>query len=380
MKIGIVGTGTMGTGIAQVAAQAGHEVFLYDAQMQIGQQALAKIDQSLKKEQEKGRLNRSQASAILQRIARVDQLDKLRPCDWIIEAIVEDLGVKKALFRELEKIATPSCLLATNTSSLSISAIAASCSHPERVLGMHFFNPVPVMPLVELIPAIQTDLAWLERCKIELQDWGKLPVFAQDTPGFIVNRIARPYYTEALRILDEGIADCATIDAAMTQLGGFRMGPFQLMDFIGHDVNFRVTESLYHSCYQEARYRPSFSQKRLFEAGYWGKKTGRGFYDYNQALPGPKTDPALQQQIFERILLLLINEAADALLWKLASRQDIDLAMQKGMNFPKGLLQWAEEWGLERCVAGLDALYGYYHEERYRCSAGLRNMNAELWR
>lgn len=374
MKIGIVGTGTMGTGIAQVAAQAGHQVFLYDAQVQVGQQALARIDQNLQKDQEKGRLNSSQAASILQRIAWVDHLDKLRPCDWVIEAIVEDLGVKKQLFAELEKITAPACLLASNTSSLSISAIAASCVHPERVLGIHFFNPVPVMQLVELIPAIQTDTIRLNLVKVELQRWGKLPVLAQDSPGFIVNRLARPYYTEALRILDEGIADCTTIDAAMTQLGGFRMGPFQLMDFIGHDVNFRVTESLYHSCYQEARYRPSFSQKRLFEAGYWGKKTGRGFYDYSKDSPVPKQDSALQQQIFERILLMLINEAADALLWRIASQEDIDLAMQKGMNFPKGPLQWGEEWGWERCVAGIDALFEYYHEERYRCSTGLRRL------
>lgn len=374
MKIGIVGAGTMGSGIAQVAAQAGHEVFLYDAQIQTGQQALARIDQNLQKELGKGRLNSNQVTSILQRIAWIDHLEKLRPCDWVIEAVVEDLGVKKELFSTLGKITTPACLLASNTSSLSISAIASSCGHPERVVGMHFFNPVPVMQLVELIPAIQTDLEKLELAKTELQRWGKLPVLAQDSPGFIVNRVARPYYTEALRMLDEGIADCATIDAAMIELGAFRMGPFQLMDFIGHDVNFRVTESLYHSCYQEARYRPSFSQKRLFEAGYWGKKTGRGFYNYSQELPLAKDDPALKQQIFERILLLLINEAADALLWNIASREDIDLAMQKGMNFPKGLLQWAEEWGWKRCVAGMDALFEHYHEERYRCSAGLRRL------
>jgi 3-hydroxybutyryl-CoA dehydrogenase len=239
---------------------------------------------------------------------------------------------------------------------------------------MHFFNPVPVMQLVELIPAVQSDLNYLEQSKNELLRWHKLPVLAKDTPGFIVNRIARPFYTEALRILDEGIADCATIDAAMCTLGGFRMGPFQLMDFIGHDVNFRVTESLYLSCYHEPRYRPSFTQKRLFEAGYWGRKTGRGFYQYNQELPQPSTDLALQQQIFERILLIIINEAADALLWNIASSEDIDLAMQKGMNFPKGPLTWAEEWGISHCVQGVDALFAYYHEERYRCSAGLRRM------
>lgn len=364
----------MGAGIAQVAAQVGHEVFLYDAQPQVGQQALARIDQGLLKEVEKGRSSPSAVMATMQRIAWVDQLEKFRPCDWVIEAIVEDLSIKKELFNRLEKVVSPSCLLATNTSSLSVSAIAASCEHPERVLGMHFFNPVPLMQLVELVPAVQTNEQWLGLIKKELERWGKLPVVAKDTPGFIVNRIARPFYTEALRILDEGIADCATIDAAMTSLGGFRMGPFQLMDFIGHDVNFRVTESLYQSCYQEPRYRPSFTQKRLFEAGYWGRKTGRGFYDYNREMPKASTDEALLQQIFERILMMLFNEAADALHWNIASREDIDLAMVKGMNFPKGPLEWAEEWGIDRCVKSMDDLFAFYHEERYRCSAGLRRM------
>lgn len=374
MKIGIVGTGTMGAGIAQVAAQAGHEVFLYDAQPQIGQQALARIDQSLQKEVEKGRSSPTAVMATMQRIAWVDQLEKFRSCDWVIEAIVEDLAIKKELFSRLEKVVNPSCLLATNTSSLSVSAIAASCEHPDRVLGMHFFNPVPLMQLVEVVPAVQTNEQWLDLIKKELERWGKLPVVAKDTPGFIVNRIARPFYTEALRILDEGIADCATIDAAMTSLGGFRMGPFQLMDFIGHDVNFRVTESLYQSCYQEPRYRPSFTQKRLFEAGYWGKKTGRGFYDYNRDMPKASADEALLQKVFERILMMLFNEAADALHWNIASREDIDLAMMKGMNFPKGPLEWAEEWGIAHCVQSMDDLFAFYHEERYRCSAGLRRM------
>ncbi|AEE51643.1 3-hydroxyacyl-CoA dehydrogenase NAD-binding domain-containing protein [Haliscomenobacter hydrossis] len=372
MKIGIVGTGTMGTGIAQVAARAGHQVFLYDARPEVGQKALAHIAQALQKEIEKGRMIATEADALMQRIAWIDALEKMRPCNWVIEAIVEDLVAKKAVFTALEEIVSTDCILATNTSSLSVSAIAASCRRPERVLGIHFFNPVPVMQLVELIPAVQTAADLIDPIKEELLRWNKIPVIAKDTPGFIVNRIARPYYTEALRMLDEGIADCATIDLAMTSLGGFRMGPFLLMDFIGHDVNFRVTEGLYQSCYQEPRYRPSFSQKRLFEAGYWGKKTGRGFYDYSKNLPVASADQTLLQQIFKRILLMLINEAADAQYWKIASPEDLDLAMTKGMNFPKGLLQWADEWGIEACVRGLDELYSHYHEERYRCSMGLR--------
>jgi 3-hydroxybutyryl-CoA dehydrogenase len=201
----------------------------------------------------------------------------------------------------------------------------------------------------------------------------KTTVVAKDTPGFIVNRIARPYYSEALRIYDEGIATIETIDYAMTNLGGFKMGPFTLMDFIGHDVNFRVTESVYQSFYNEPRYKPSFSQKRLFEAGWLGKKSGKGFYDYtNPSTNTPQLDTSLNKIIFERILFMLINEAADALHWQVASKEDIDLAMLKGVNYPKGLLKWADEIGIAHCVSVLDTLYEEYHEDRYRCSPILR--------
>jgi 3-hydroxybutyryl-CoA dehydrogenase len=267
-------------------------------------------------------------------------------------------------------------LLATNTSSLSVAAIAAACERPERVIGIHFFNPAPLMQLVEIVPAIQTSPDVAKQAKLLIESWGKLVVMAKDTPGFIVNRVARPFYGEALRILEEGIADVATIDWAMTELGGFRMGPFTLMDFIGNDVNYTVTETVFQSFFYDPRYKPSFTQKRLSEAGWLGKKTGRGYYDYSEGAQNPvaKQDAEMGEVIFARILVMLINEAADALYLRIASRDDIDLAMTKGVNYPKGLLQWADEIGIENCVHMLDALYYEYLEDRYRCSPLLRKM------
>ena len=209
-----------------------------------------------------------------------------------------------------------------------------------------------------------------------IDSWGKLTVLAKDTPGFIVNKVARPFYSEAIRIYEEGIADVPTIDWAMTELGGFTMGPFTLMDFIGHDVNYVVTETVFQAFYYDRRYTPSFTQKRLVEAGHLGRKSGRGFYDYSEQPnpPKPNKDKVLAQQIVNRIVLLLINEAADTLHYRIASAEDIDLAMTKGVNYPKGLLKWADEMGIQQCVENLDMLFDEYHEERYRCSPLLRKI------
>jgi len=297
----------------------------------------------------------------------------------VIEAIVENLEIKKSVFEQLEDITTNDCILASNTSSLSIASIAAACECPERVIGIHFFNPAPLMKLVEIIPAVETDEATLKKSFALIESWGKICVQAKDTPGFIVNRVARPFYGEALRILEEGTADEATIDWAMTELGGFRMGPFTLMDYIGNDVNYTVTETVFKAFYYDPRYKPSFTQKRLSEAGYLGRKSGRGFYQYgeNANNPTPDKNEKKGERILDRIVVMLINEAADALHYHVASREAIDLAMTKGVNYPKGLLKWADEYGISRCVGMLDDLYETYHEDRYRCSPLLRKMARE---
>jgi len=376
MKIGILGSGSMGSGIAQVAAMAEHDVVVYDNNPKAGERAKQKLQQLMEKLVAKNKYSQETADAILNRISFVDDRYDLGGSEVVIEAIIEELEAKKVVFDQLEDIVEPNCLLATNTSSLSIAAIAAACQHPGRVIGMHFFNPAPLMKLVEIIPAVQTTPATINRAKTLAEKWGKLPVEAKDTPGFIVNRIARPFYGEALRILEEGIADAATIDWVMTELGGFRMGPFTLMDYIGNDVNYKVTETVFESFFYDPRYKPSFTQKRLAEAGYLGRKSGKGFYDYgeNANSPTPTKDKILGEQILHRILVMLINEAADALYYNIASKEDIEKAMTKGVNYPKGLLAWADEMGIKTCVEQLDALHHEYLEDRYRCSPLLRKM------
>lgn len=377
MKIGIVGAGAMGRGIAQVAATAGHEVYLYDANVEALQSATANLRHTLDMLAQKGKMTESAANAIFHRFHFIEKkLDLLKDCNLVIEAIVENLDAKKALFYELQEVVTKDCILATNTSSLSIAAIAAACREPQRVIGIHFFNPPPLMKLVEIIPAIQTDSKTIENARKLIENWGKTTVLAKDTPGFIVNRVARPFYGEALRIYEEGIADIATIDWAMKEIGQFKMGPFELMDFIGHDVNYTVTETVFREFFYEPRYKPSFSQKRLVEAGYLGKKSGQGFYSYNENVIKTEIikDINLGNQIVNRIITMLINEAADAVFWNIATKEDIDLAMTLGVNYPKGLLKWTDEIGIQIIVNTINNLYDTYREDRYRCSPLLRKM------
>ncbi len=376
MIIGVLGSGSMGSGIAQVAASAGHEVRLYDNNPDALIRSRDKLLKILNRQVEKGRMDDATAKAIFGRIYFVDNTFAYSDCGLVIEAIVENLKIKKAVFEQLEDIVSKDCILASNTSSLSIASIAAACDNPSRVIGIHFFNPAPLMKLVEIIPAIQTSAEVLDRATKLVNTWGKLTVQTKDTPGFIVNRVARPFYGEALRILEEGLADVATIDWAMTQIAGFRMGPFTLMDYIGNDINYTVTETVFKAFYYDPRYRPAFTQKRLSEAGYLGRKTGRGYYDYTEGAekPAPVENQQLGEDIAWRIVVMLINEAADALFWNVASREDIDLAMTKGVNYPKGLLQWADEKGIEHCVATMDRLHHEYLEDRYRCSPLLRKM------
>ncbi len=377
MNIGIIGAGAMGVGIAQVAAQNGCCVKVFDNNSDAAKRADDKLRKTMAKLVAKGKFSQDQSDDILGNISYVTSIMDMSDSDLIIEAIIEDLNIKKAVFDSLEDIVSPDCILASNTSSLSIAGIAAACSKPERVIGIHFFNPAPIMKLVEIIPAVQTSKETLAKAKGIIDDWGKVTVVAKDTPAFIVNRVARPFYGEALRILEEGMADEATIDWAMTEIGGFRMGPFTLMDFIGHDVNYAVTESVFEAFYYDARYKPSFTQKRLVEAGYLGRKSGRGFYDHSEGAQKPEADKdrRLGEKIVERIVTMLINEAADALFLNVASRDDIDTAMTKGVNYPKGLLKWADEIGIDNCVHILDELFDEYHETRYRCSPLLRRMS-----
>lgn len=374
MKAGIIGAGSMGSGIAQVAATAGWEVIVTDANEVALQKASASLQTTLHKLEEKGKIAAGEATAIFHRITFAKELSSLAGCSLVIEAIVENLDVKKSVFSQLESIVDENCILASNTSSLSITAIASACKKPSRVMGIHFFNPAPLMALVEIIPALQSDADLVAQAKETIASWKKVPVIAKDTPGFIVNRVARPYYGEAIRIFEEGIADMATIDAAMKEVHGFRMGPFELMDLIGNDVNYAVTESVFHAFYYDPRYRPSLTQKKTVEAGWYGKKTGRGYYDYAEGAvqPEPSADGDLKKYVADRVLTMLINEAYDALYLRIASAEDLDLAMTKGVNYPKGLIAWGKEIGIAECVARLHNLYDEYQEDRYRCTLGLK--------
>lgn len=377
--VGVVGAGAMGSGIAQVALTRGHRVLLTDAALPAVLKGRDLVADALEREVVKGRMTGEAKEAALARLQVVEPergVTPFRECGLVIEAIIERLDVKQATFRALEQVVSAECVLATNTSSLSIASIGASCRNPERVLGVHFFNPAPVLPLVEIIAGVRTDPVVAERVARLVDSWGKVTVRAADTPGFIVNRIARPFYGEALRMLEEGVADVATIDWAMKSIGGFRMGPFELMDFIGHDVNYVVTESVWAAMYFDPRYRPSLTQKRLLEAGLLGRKSGRGFYDYapGAAPPEPVKDETLGTIIFRRTLAMLVNEAADALYLRIASAADIDLAMTKGVNYPKGLLAWGNEIGLGKLLDHLEALQCETGEDRYRPSPLLRRM------
>lgn len=378
-QVGIIGSGAMGSGIAQIAATAGCKVILFDTNPEALELSKEKLTKIMIRLVEKEKLNLTEANAIKSKITYTDNLEAIAKSDLIIEAIVENLEIKKSVFSAVEKLVSRECIIASNTSSLSITSIAAACKNPERVIGIHFFNPAPLMPLVEIIPALQTTEQVAKDARLLIDSWGKVTVLAKDTPGFIVNRVARPFYGEAIRMFEEGIADVATIDWAMKELGEFRMGPFELTDYIGHDVNFVVTETVFKAFYYDPRFKPSFSQKRLVEAGRLGRKSGHGFYDYseNALKPIPSKDLVLGKQIVTRILAMLINEAADALFLNIASAKDLDLAMTKGVNYPKGLLAWADEIGLDVVLKQLEELYKNYCEDRYRPSPLLRKMVRE---
>lgn len=374
--IGIGGAGTMGTGIAQVVATYGHQVLLYDPYPEQLESSRDSLHQILNRQVEKDRMSEEEVEIIMNRINFVDHVTGFKECDIVIEAIIENLETKKDFLGRIEGIVSRNCIIGTNTSSFSIASISSGLKKPDRFLGIHFFNPAPLMKLVEIIPGLTTRDDVIDTTRKLVTNWDKISVISKDTPGFIVNRVARPFYGEALRILEEGIGDVATIDWSMKELGGFRMGPFELMDLIGNDVNYKVTETVFESFYYDPRFKPSFSQRRMVEAGHLGRKTGIGFYNYNDESknPDPVKDQQLGGEILNRILSMLINEACDAVFMQVATHEDVDHAMINGVNYPKGLLKWGDEIGLKNVLDQMTALQVEYREDRYRPNPLLKKM------
>ncbi|MFZ4932013.1 3-hydroxyacyl-CoA dehydrogenase NAD-binding domain-containing protein [Chryseobacterium sp. Mn2064] len=377
MNVGIIGAGTMGIGIAQVAATNGCKVWVYDANAKQVETATVGLEKTLTKLVDKQKISAEKMTEILANISIATELKDFKDCELIIEAIIENKEIKTKVFTELENYVSESCIISSNTSSISITSLGAELKKPERFIGIHFFNPAPLMPLVEIIPSLLTENTLAEKIYNLMKEWGKMPVIAKDIPGFIVNRIARPYYGEGLRIVEENIATPEQVDEAMKTLGNFKMGPFELMDLIGVDVNFAVTTTVYKDYFYDPKYKPSLLQQRMSEAKLHGRKTGKGFYDYSEGVEKPvaQKDDTLYQQIFLRIISMLINEAVEAKRLGVANDEDLELAMQKGVNYPKGLLSWGKEIGYTKISETLQNLYEEYQEERYRQSPLLRKMN-----
>lgn len=375
-NIGIIGSGTMGIGIAQVAATNLCKVYLYDQNTAQTEKSLEGLQKVLTRLVEKERISYEEGENIYNRIVFCTELKELKDCDLVIEAIIENKEIKQKVFKDLEAIVSKDCVLASNTSSISITSISSELQHPKRFLGIHFFNPAPLMPLVEVIPGLLTEKILPQRIYDLMKLWGKTPVIAQDLPGFIVNRVARPFYGEALRMVEEKIATPEQIDDAMKTLGNFKMGPFELMDLIGIDINFSVTKTVYADYFFDPKYKPSLLQQRMSEAKLHGKKTGKGFYDYSEGAvkPTPEKNETLYQEIFMRIISMLINEAVEAKRLQIANDGDLELAMQKGVNYPKGLLAWGKEISYKKVSETLQNLYETYQEERYRQSSLLRKI------
>lgn len=376
MNVGIIGSGTMGIGIAQVAATSGCEVFLYDQNSAQTEKSLASLKKVLTRLVEKQKISTEKSEDIFTKIKPCSELQDFKDCDLVIEAIIENKEIKTKVFQQLEKIVSDECIISSNTSSISITSLSSELKNPKRFIGIHFFNPAPLMPLVEIIPGLLTEKKLAVEIVELMKSWGKIPVIAKDVPGFIVNRIARPFYGEALRIVEENIATPEQVDEAMRTLGNFKMGPFELMDLIGIDVNFSVTKTVYADYFYDPKYKPSLLQQRMSEAKLHGRKTGKGFYDYgeNAQKPAPEKNEELYEEIFMRILSMLINEAVEAKRLGIADDEAIELAMQKGVNYPKGLLQWGFEIGYSKISETLQNLYHEYQEERYRQSPLLIKM------
>ena len=380
--VGVIGAGAMGAGIAQVAATAGHEVSLVDAVPGAAARAVDRLGATLATLVEKGRLTAAEAKAIGSRLRPVEAVADLPECGLVIEAVPEDLELKRKIFTELAERQPATAVLATNTSSLDVSAIAEVVPDPERVLGLHFFNPPPVMKLVEVVHGNDTSEAYLRHVTELMRDWGKTPVQCSSTPGFIVNRVARPFYGEAQRMLEAGVADAATIDWILREKGGFPMGPLELTDFIGQDVNLAVGTSVWEQTGHDERYAPTAFQQRLVAEGRLGRKSGAGVYSYaadgtpeaatpdlglaERLVGGPiETDP------LARTLAMLVNEAVDVVHRGEASAEDVDTAMVLGVRYPRGPIAWGRQIGLDVIAQQISRLDAAFPGGRYRPSPAL---------
>ncbi len=382
MKVAVLGAGVMGTGIGQIAAQNSCQVVYYDSFLDAIEQSKSSIESIFARFVEKGRMSESDKKSTLAKMTWSKNIHAIKEADIVIEAVIENVEVKKALYAKVEPLIAKDAWLCTNTSSLSIAALSSDLKHPNRFGGLHFFNPAPLMPLVEIVPGIQSSRDFTDTMEPLMNSWGKVPVIAKDTPGFIVNKVARPFYSEAIKLYEEGVASVAEIDAAVKSVG-FRMGPFELTDLIGHDVNYTVTETVWRQFYYDPRFRPSITQKRLKESGLLGRKSGRGFYNYasginaaTEAQNKAEIDPKLGEKIVERIICLIINEALDTVWQGITAPENVDLAMIKGVNYPKGPIQWGGEIGWNQVLEILNLCHEHYGDDRYRPCPLLRHLNS----
>ena len=369
VDIAVVGAGTMGAGIAESAALVGMSVAMLDVHDEALERGRQTIERDLARRVKKGRISEGESEDALGRVWSTTSVGDLSGASLVVEAVVEDMDVKKKVFGDLEDVVREETVLATNTSSLSVAGIAAATGSPERVVGMHFFNPVPAMRLVEVVAGPSTDPEALNRAEEVSEKLGKTPVRVSDTPGFIVNRVARPFYLEALRVVESG-GDPGEVDARIRE-AGFKMGPLELADMIGHDVNLSVSESLFERYYYPPRFRPSYVQRSMVEAGELGRKSGRGFYDYagNGGVRHGGKEPS--EDVALRVISCIVNEAFLALSEGVATAQDIDRAMKLGANYPKGPFEWADEIGPDRILHALDSLRTT-HGDAYLASSSLR--------
>ena len=370
VDIAVVGSGTMGAGIAESAALAGMVVAMLDVREEALERGRQTIERDLERRVKKGRLSEEERQGALDRVSTTTSVGDCSGASLVVEAVVEDMGVKRKVFGDLEGVVGDETVLATNTSSLSVAAIAAATDSPGRVVGMHFFNPVPAMRLVEVVAGPSTDPSALRRAEEVSERLGKTPVRVSDTPGFIVNRVARPFYLEALRIVEAG-GDPGQVDAAIRE-AGFRMGPLELADLIGHDINLSVSESLFERYYYQPRFRPSYLQRSMVEAGALGRKSGHGFYDYaGEGDAGDAGREVPSEDVALRVISCIVNEAFLTLSEGVATAEDIDQAMKLGANYPKGPFEWADEIGADRVLDTLDPLRAV-HGDAYLASPLLR--------